>query len=670
MCGIIGVINNYALVHVLNGLRYLQNRGYDSAGICIGTSSKGYSFTHDAPSADNNTFKIIKEVSDDKTNAIEKLSNKLDSFQLDNHPIIAFGHTRWATHGAKTISNAHPHHNNQKTIYIAHNGIIENYLDLKHNLMSFGYTFYSETDTEVLVNTISHYVHDKNLSLEVTLKTLNENNIIKGSWAVLIMIEGEKNRIYYMKNGSPLLIGKCDEGQCSMIASEMSAFSESIKSYASFPDGSYGYIECMEALDSVSGNTTNDPENNLLIRIENNFPLEFREIQYESKQLTPDPWDHWTIKEINDQVVVTKNIIENYVACNGEIIQDVLCANGNKIIIPSLEAEETKKRLLAIDHIILLGCGTSYHACKLAQSIFKSKNVARTYEVIDGADLMETDIPQIDPRRILFILLSQSGETKDLYRCLKIANTNDILTLAFINVKNSLIAREADLCVYFHAGRENAVASTKSFLNQCIALHLFSLWIEQNRTEANSEARIALRKEIYSLNEISGDVYNIIQSCNYKSKSISDNIYHSKANNLFILGKGPLEWIAKEGALKIKEISYLHAEGYSASSLKHGPFALLTRSVPVFVLAADDDVFDKIRSICEEIHSRHADIILITNKKIDRDTEIFKEILYVPTKKFNILSIIPLQMIAYYLALAHEYNPDFPRNLAKVVTVE
>jgi glucosamine--fructose-6-phosphate aminotransferase (isomerizing) len=317
-----------------------------------------------------------------------------------------------------------------------------------------------------------------------------------------------------------------------------------------------------------------------------------------------------------------------------------------------------KNELMNIENIILLGCGTSYNAGLLGVHFLKELCHFNTVQMFDGAEFNLNDVPK--KGKTALILLSQSGETKDLHRCIEIAKKNDLFTIGVVNVVDSLIAREVDCGCYLNAGKEVAVASTKSFTSQIILLSMISVWFAQNHY-ANKSNRTQYISDLYNLN-------NNISELFIDLESKIDNILHLfHHNSCFILGKGQNEALAREASLKIKEISYIHSEAYSSSSLKHGPFALLCENFPVILIMPDDEHFHKNMNAYHEIKSRNANILVITNKKIN-----VENVIYVPFNKTynNILSIIPLQMLAYKLSVNKGINPDMPKNLAKVVTVE
>ena len=627
MCGIFGIILNktdniYKLV--INGLIQLQNRGYDSSGIGI---------------VKNNNYEIYKYASTNKINALDTLIQKFiteNIYDEKDESYIGIGHNRWATHGMKTDINAHPHLSYNKNILIVHNGIIENYNDLKKMLIKNGYIFNSQTDTEVIANLIDyHYNTTNNNILKSIKKTID---LLEGTYGLIISCLNEKNKLFCVRKGSPLLIGQSDDRV--IITSEQSGFCNMVNNYITL----YNEDICIiERNDDKINITTN---HNYL---RNNVSI----LEYE---LTPFPYDYWTIKEINEQSNVVLNAINN----GGRI--------KNKCEVKLGGLEEYCNNLKEIENIIILGCGTSYFAGLYGMYYFKYVCKFNTVQVFDGADFNLTDIPKIG--KTVFILISQSGETKDLHRCIEIAKQQNIITIGIINVVNSLIAREVDCGIYCNAGKEVGVASTKSFTSQVICLSLISIWFAQIHN-LNENKRI---KMIQDLHNLSYDVKHTIENCDEKIKELIQDFDYE---NMFLLGKGSDEYISKEGALKIKEISYIHAEGYSSSSLKHGPFALLDENFPVLILNLDPSHKSKILNCYQEVLSRNSPIIFITNDNnveedvINNDENKTKIINIIKNPTFNsLLGIIPIQLFAFYLSIKKGINPDKPKNLAKVVTVE
>ena len=605
MCGIIAGIYENVYDILLMGLNQLQNRGYDSAGICTLV---------------NNNFEMIKRASSDEITAIEYLKNS----SLKGN--IGIGHTRWATHGAKTDINSHPHISNCENFVLVHNGIIENYKELKDFLIKNDYIMKSQTDTEIIVNLLSyHYKITQNIEISIE-KTIEK---LEGTWGLVIMCKYKPDTLYVTRNGSPILVGNDDKNV--IITSEQSGFCNKMDNYFALNNNDICIISYISKINITTKDTY------ILNKVLTN-----------NNELTPEPYDHWMIKEIYDQEVASLRAIK---------LGSRLMEN-NKVRLGGLQ--EKVKELENIDNLILLGCGTSYNAGNFAIYYFKDLCKFNSVQIIDGADFNILDVPK--KGRTCLILLSQSGETKDLHRCINIAKEYELYTIGVINVVDSLIAREVNCGSYLHAGREVAVASTKSFTSQVIVLVMIAVWFSQTYyPHENIEKRKIIIEDLHNLNK---DIKKTLETRNKVKELV--NIFNNK-NSCFILGKGRGESIAKEGSLKIKEISYIHAEGYSTSSLKHGPFALLEPEFPVILLCPNDTYYGKSMNAYEEIKSRHASIIKITNNGEEN-----KYTIKIPNNNtfLHLLMIIPLQFLSYELALERGLNPDMPRNLAKVVTVE
>jgi glucosamine--fructose-6-phosphate aminotransferase (isomerizing) len=606
MCGIVGYLGslNYK-DYILSGLKLLQNRGYDSVGICCNY---------------NNELQVIKYASANTHDSLEKLENSITN--LNYTSTCAIGHTRWATHGGKTDINAHPHYDNKERIAIVHNGIIENFQDIKSKLVNKGYFFKSQTDTEVIAVLIGYHL-DNNFTTEQAIKNAVEE--LRGTWALVVMHREYPNKLWITRNGSPLLLGMDDE--YIMVVSEQIAFSNYIKKYI--------ILENHDLIEITKKDTITYTENinrYNIQKIKNDTQIE----------LLPSGYSHWMFKEIMEQPDAILRAINN----GGRI------ESNSSVKLGGLESN--KDILMKLNHIVILGCGTSYHSGLWSSEIFKKLNIFDTVSVYDGADFNVKDIPKSGETGV--ILLSQSGETKDLHRCIQIAKNNNLVTIGVVNVIDSLIARECNCGVYLNAGREVAVASTKSFTNQCIVLTLIAVWFSQNR-KTNNELRLQI---INDLHYLSFQIKNITSNIN-SVMSIVENIKYSKT--MFLLGKGKEEAIAKEGALKIKEVAYIHAEGYSSSALKHGPFALIEDKTPIIIFDVDDEHRDKNRNAYEEIKARNAYVVRIS--------DVEGELVIERNKTFGgLLANVYIQLISYYVALEKGNNPDYPRNLAKVVTVE
>jgi len=609
MCGIIGYLGNEkSTTFVIDGLTLLQNRGYDSVGIS---------------SIIENQIQTIKYASTNTYNSIELLKDKINILQ-ESH--ISIGHTRWATHGAKTDINAHPHHDNQSRISLVHNGIIENFHSLKSELLEKGYHFISQTDTEVISVLIGYYL-DNNYSMTEAVKSAVAR--LKGTWALLIIHREHPNKVWITRNGSPLLLGIEDDFV--MIASEQIAFHNHIKQYIVL--NNHDVIEISLINQKISYN----------INIQT-YQTKTKSKQYTNLELSPVGYEHWTIKEINEQPDCVIRAINN----GGRFLTDSTVKLGG--------LDSNKANLLDIDHIILLGCGTSFHSGLWVLDIFKGIDIFETVSIYDGADFTKRDIPKRG--KSAAILISQSGETKDLHRCVQIIQENNMISIGVVNVIDSFIARETDCGVYLNAGREVAVASTKSFTNQCIVLSLIAIWFSQNKNTC-LEKRKRIIKDLHNLPFQMKEIlkFENIEKIQHISRTIKDT------NSMFILGKGKEEAVAKEGALKIKEITYIHAEGYSSSALKHGPFGLIVTGLPIILLDINEKYREKNENVFQEVTARGANVLKISDEN--------GELLIEKNQTFGgILGNVYIQLISYYCALEKGLNPDFPRNLAKVVTVE
>jgi len=609
MCGIIGYLGGDKFItYVLSGLKLLQNRGYDSVGIsCV---QNGQLFTE-------------KFASGQVCDSLDKLDSKLMASNND-WANCGIGHTRWATHGGKTDINAHPHHDNKNRIAIVHNGIIENFDEIKARLLDAGYFFLSQTDTEVIAVLIGYYI-DKGETIETAIQSAV--NVLHGTWALVIIHKDYPNKLWITRNGSPLLLGMEDE--YIMVASEQIAFNNYIKKYI--------VIENHDLIEITK-------EERLITYSKNIQRYEIKEKANVFVELKPTGFSHWLLKEIMEQSDAVNRAINN-----GGRIENNTCTKLGGL-------DTCKSRLIEINHLIILGCGTSYHAGLWSLDIFKNLDVFHTVVVYDGAEFNVKDIPKIGSCGV--ILLSQSGETKDLHRCIQIAKDYDIITIGVVNIIDSLIARESDCGVYLNAGREVAVASTKSFTNQCVVLTMIAIWFSQVRGTC-----IEKRKKL--INDIRKLPFQIQDLCaNLESvKTVARQIKTKKS--LFILGKGKEEAIAKEGALKLKEIAYIHAEGYSSSALKHGPFALIEEGTPIILLDIEDENREKNKNTYQEVLARGANVIKMSDQKSNCGLSIEKNSTF-----SGLLANIYSQLISYYVAIENCYNPDFPRNLAKVVTVE
>ena len=628
MCGIFVILttkSNKENIYnkIIDGLFQLQNRGYDSSGLSVLNKDK------------IGTYKYASTASE---SSLDKLKNLNLSHSETDEIYQGIGHNRWATHGIKNDANAHPHLSNDNKFALVHNGIIENYAILKQFLIENGYNFYSQTDTEVIVNLVSYYYNICNDTFNALQSVIEK---LEGTYGIILLDVFNPDKIFCVRNGSPLLIGKNDD--CVIITSEQSGFCNLIANYITLNNDDICVIK-----------RAHDNSNELIIKTFHNYIQ--KNVNIVERDLTPYPYNHWTLKEINHQPTCVLNAINN----GGRI------KNQCEVKLGGLEQHISI--LKDIDNIIILGCGTSFYAGLYGMYYLKKMCNFNSVQVFDGAEFNENDICKMG--KTALILISQSGETKDLHRCIEIAKQNNLVTIGVINVVDSLIAREVDCGIYCNAGVEVGVASTKSFTSQVVCLSLISIWFAQIHN-INENKRV---KMISDLHNLSNDFKNTIDDVLEQVKIVAHTFKTTCVKNMFLLGKGSDEYVAREGSLKIKEISYVHAEGYSASSLKHGPFALLDENVPVIILNLETNHTSKIMNCLQELSSRSSPIVLITNQGINSCLDSLSNVVTINVREntsySSLLGAIPLQLIAYYLSIEKGINPDKPKNLAKVVTVE
>jgi glucosamine--fructose-6-phosphate aminotransferase (isomerizing) len=606
MCGIFGIVSanpENIYERIINGLIQLQNRGYDSSGLCV---------------LKNDHLEVHKYASTSKESSLQKLQQVCANLGLNT---LGIGHNRWATHGVKNDINAHPHLSNNKQFAVVHNGIIENYVELKQELIQNGFTFFSQTDTEIIANLISFYFEklcNTQQSIQATIARL------QGTYGIIVIDLLSPDKLFCVRNGSPLLVGKSDN--CVIITSEQSGFCNLVSNYITLHNDDICVIERTGLLVKTSGTYTG------------------KKVLILNNELDPQPFAHWTLKEIWYQPTVVLNAINNGGRIDGP----------SRVKLGGLD--QHLSLLKDVCNIIILGCGTSYFAGQYGMHFFKRMCNMNTVQVFDGAEFSDYDIPRVGKTAI--VLVSQSGETKDLHHCIDIAHRANAMTIGVINVVDSLIAREVDCGIYCNAGKEVGVASTKAFTSQVVCLSLMAMWFSQLHG-INEQLRTRTISDLQNLsNDFKNTIENVDPVVNLFTKKLKD------APNVFILGKGTDECIAKEGSLKVKEISYVHAEGYSASSLKHGPFALLDENFPVIILKLDGK---KIENCVEEVKTRNSPVFLISNKTNLENNEIGVS---ANSSYSSLLGLVPIQFLAYYLSVEKGINPDKPKNLAKVVTVE
>ena len=614
MCGISSYIGyndafNYCYLAILK----LLNRGYDAIGINTIT---------------NNEFITNKYASIHS----ESIETKLLKHKNEHGGSIGIAHSRWRTTGGNTDENSHPHNDMNNKFSLVHNGIIDNYIEIKNFLLKNNYEFKSETDSEVIVNLISYYYQQTNNPIDAISSALQD---INGTYALVILCIDTPNKLYCVRNGSPLLIGFDESLSFGMVVSEQYGFDKKISKYI-----------CIKNNDIIELKKMN---HSIMMSSFSNFTYTHNKIQITHENHSCEPYKHWTIKEINEQ---------SY-SCMMATNTGGRFLNEYDVKLGGLHHKESS--LIECSNIILLGCGTSFYAGLYASHVFKKLCEFNTVQCFDAGEFKMTDIPKFGKTVVIFI--SQSGETKDLHRSLELCKTiNNIVTLGVVNVVDSLIARETDCGIYLNCGKEFGVASTKAFSSQIIVLTLIASWFSK-RHNVNFNFRKSYLTHIKQLQEdVKQTINNNEETCKKIAKILKNH------NTMFILGKETLEPIAKEGALKIKELGYIHSEGYSSSALKHGPYTLVIDNTPVILLTPNDHNFDRNQGTFEELKARGAFVIGVSdtclNDRYDVKLNIPKD------SFFELLSIIPLQLIGYYLAIEKNHNPDFLRGLAKTVTTD
>ena len=608
MCGIVGYIGNKSSSEViLDGLSRLEYRGYDSAGVAI---------------IQENHIEIQKKQG--------RLSVLVDF--LKEHPIegnTGIGHTRWATHGAPSYENSHPHCNKDKSICVVHNGIIENYLYLKKELIKKGYEFISETDTEVIAHLLDlHYEGDLLKALFKVLK------VIEGAYALGIIHKDHPSELLCARKDSPLVIGLGD-GE-NFIASDVPALLKYTKKVNFLENGEVAVI----TKDSVSV-FNEDGES---------VEKEVTEIKWNLDEATKAGYPHFMIKEIYEQPKGIRETLTRRCGEDGFFNFDDIHLSG-----------ETLKK---INNIYIIACGTAYNAG--LQGKFALQKIAKIKSETDIASEFRYSDPFIDEKTMV-ILLSQSGETLDTLAALREAKAKGAKTMAITNVVGSSIAREADEVIYTLAGPEIAVASTKAYTTQVAVLYMLALYLAKEKGVILDKDYLSMKEELFSVPE---KIEEIIKNEAF-IKSIA--LKMTKQENGFFLGRGLDYSIAVEGALKVKEVSYMHTEAFPSWELKHGTIALIEDGVPVVALATQKRLFEKSLSNMKEVKARGAYVLAITQEGNTLVEEVADDVIYIPEINdimSGLISIIPLQLLAYHISDSRGIDVDKPRNLAKSVTVE
>ena len=613
MCGIVGYIGTKkACPILLAGLTRLEYRGYDSAGVST---------------IEKSGLSIMKD-----KGRVKNLSNLEGIDKLEG--TIGIAHTRWATHGKPSKENSHPHQDNSKTFSVVHNGIIENYNELRKFLSDNGYTFYSQTDTEVIPNLIHYYFtkDTENDDLKFLRAVKNACLDFKGSFAIEVISNLYPDNMIVVRKDSPLVIGTCENEK--YLSSDIPAILSYTRDFYLLNDLEFTVL----TKDSAKFYDKNLKE----------IKKETQNIEWNASAAEKDGFDDFMLKEIYEQPTAIRETIGAKINLNSKCEFD--------------ELHFTKEYLSSLNKIYIVACGTAMHAGLTGKNAIEK--LCRIPVEVDIASEFRYRNPIID-EKTLCIFISQSGETADTIAALKLSKEQGAKTLAVTNVIGSSITREADYSMYTHAGPEIAVASTKAYTSQVILINILAIYFAEMLENCDSKFLTDMKKDILELPQKIEETLK----CNEEIKEFAKKIYQEK--DVFFLGRGIDETVAREGSLKLKEISYIHSESYAAGELKHGPIALIENGITVISIITDENLLKKTVSNIQEVITRGAKTLVVTNKNVDKS--MFEKVISIPeTNCFisPILSIIPLQLLAYYISKEKGLDVDKPRNLAKSVTVE
>jgi glucosamine--fructose-6-phosphate aminotransferase (isomerizing) len=614
MCGIVGYIGRRdAAPLLLNGLKRLEYRGYDSAGIAV-------------LNGDMQVFKKKGSVGN-----LEEMLNVSGTVMLGATAGIA--HTRWATHGDPSDRNAHPHMNVSGDIALIHNGIVENYSSLKQDLIAQGYIFSSDTDSEVLVHLIDRiWKADPSLELEAAVRQALRH--VEGAYGICVVSSREPDKIVVARKGSPLVIGIGD-GEY-FIASDAAPIVEHTNKVVYLSDGEMAIV----TRDNYTVKTIENVEQEKVVT----------ELDFSLEKIEKGGYEHFMLKEIFEQPEVMRDVMRGRVRLDEGRVQ----LGG---------IEDYLDRLKQAKRVVICACGTSWHAGLIGEYLIEE--FARIPVEVDYASEFRYRNPIVGSDDVV-IVISQSGETADTLAALRLAKEKGAMVMGICNVVGSTIARETLCGMYTHAGPEVGVASTKAFTAQVIVLYMLAMALSKGRTISHDEIRLNLRELVAVPDKVSR-----ILDQNEEIKAIAREFKDAK--NALYLGRGFNFPVALEGALKLKEISYIHAEGYPAAEMKHGPIALIDEDMPVFFIATRDNTYTKILSNIEEVRSRKGRVIAIASEGDREISRLAEHVIYIPQASspvMPLLTVIPMQLLAYHIATLRGCNVDRPRNLAKSVTVE
>ena len=605
MCGIFGYVgSNKATPILINGLKALEYRGYDSAGVFV---------------SDCGAVKAVGPV--------VNLESKIPQNFSGNTGIA---HTRWATHGVPSEANAHPHFDDNKVIWLVHNGIIENYHELKTELQEQGIKFYSETDTEVLAKLIGSFFVD-----DLKQAVLSALGKVRGTYGIAVMHNDDSSQVVVARMGSPIVIGVGYDGN--YISSDPSALLAYTKEVVYLDDGEVAV---------VTANTCD------VSHIDGEKREKVTEtIDWDYSAIQKNGFDHFMAKEIFEAPKVIEDTIRGRINPKLGLVK----LGGVEAVLPKLKE---------LERLQIVGCGSAFYASLVGRYMLK-EYAGLSVEVELGSEYRYTK--QFFTKDMALLAVSQSGETADTLASLRLGKENRILTLGIVNAVGSTIARETDAGVYNHAGPEIAVASTKAFISQLTVFALLTLLLGKERGVLNNEEVKAIAESITSLPKVLQSVLDNAPQIEEIAKK------YAKYENMMLIGRKLHAPIASEGALKIKEVTYIHAEGYAGGELKHGPIALLHEGLPVLALAPQDDVYEKMCSNIEEVRARRAPVLTIGNIGDEKIMKLSDDVILTPKVHpilQPIVSSVVLQLLSYYIGVSKGFDVDRPRNLAKSVTVE
>ncbi len=621
MCGIVGYIGQAEAFPILiSGLKKLEYRGYDSAGVAL--------------------------INDDKALHIYKNKGKVANLEqsttdsdLSGH--VGIAHTRWATHGEPSVTNAHPHVSMSGDLALVHNGIIENYQLLKQQLTDKGYHFASTTDTEVLVQLIDYYYQQNGKDLvSAVCQALHG---VVGAYAVAVVERDHPEHMVVARQSSPLVVGVGADNKEFFVASDATPIVEHTDKVIYLDDGQIADI-------------TPNHEINIINHDHAHCSYSIKTVDIDISKLSKGGFSHFMLKEIYDQPACLRDCMR------GRLFVDEAHPENNKVVLSALR--DYRDRLVSAQHIIIVACGTSWHAGLIGKQLIEQ--MCRKRVSVEYASEFRYNDPVIDPSDVV-IAISQSGETADTLAAVELAKQHGALVFGIVNAVGSSIARADDTGIYIHVGPEIGVASTKAFTGQVTALTLFALALgHEQGTLPDAE----YQEMIQELDRIPEKMQELLK----QTSRIEDMAkMFTYAHNFLYLGRGFNYPVALEGALKLKEISYIHAEGYPAAEMKHGPIALVDQDMPIVFLATHHGLYQKVISNMQEVKSRNGRILAIVSEGDEQVKNIADSIIEIPktqSRLVPLLSVVPLQILAYFVAVDKGLNVDMPRNLAKSVTVE